>query len=245
MSVTRNNTALLNNIQQLTDEGFCILYHVFTQHEVNQMKSMLQAYCEARPEDTYAIRNLLQEMPGLKSLVLNSNLLTILDTIDPALFLTKAIYFDKTQESNWYVTWHQDIVVNVNEKIETSGFTGWTKKFGVHGVVPPDEYLKNTVTVRIHLDDTDETNGALKVIPGSHNKKLSDDEIGLITQNSTPYTCEVQARGIQIMKPLLLHASSKATSQKHRRVIHLEFNSQEMPDKLAWAERAELRSTTA
>jgi len=245
MSVHSDNAVRLSNIQQLTDNGFCILHHVFTRNEVSEMKSMLHAYCEARGklEDTYAIRNLLQEVPGLKSLILNSNLLEILDTIDPALFLTKAIYFDKTQESNWYVTWHQDIVINVNEKIETSGFTGWTKKFGVHGVVPPDEYLKSTVTVRIHLDDTDETNGALKVIPGSHGKKLSDDEIGLVTQGSIPYACEVPACGIQIMKPLLLHASSKATSPKHRRVIHLEFNSQEMPGKLDWAERAVLRST--
>ena len=107
-------------------------------------------------------------------------------------------------------------------------------------MVPPDEYLKSTVTVRIHLDDTDETNGALKVIPGSHNKKLSDDEIGLITQNSIPYISEVQAFGIQVMKPLLLHASSKATSQKHRRVIHLEFNSKDLPGKLEWAERQAL-----
>jgi ectoine hydroxylase-related dioxygenase (phytanoyl-CoA dioxygenase family) len=134
------------------------------------------------------------------------------------------------------VTWHQDIVINVVEKIETDGFSGWTKKFGVYGVVPPDEYLKSTITVRIHLDDTDETNGALKVNPGSHNKRLADQEINLITQNSIPYVCDVDACGIQIMKPLLLHASSKATSQKHRRVLHLEFNSAELPNGLKWAE---------
>lgn len=103
-------------------------------------------------------------------------------------------------------------------------------------MVPPDEYLKSTITVRIHLDDTDETNGALKVIPGSHNKRLSDQEINLITQNSISYICDVDACGIQIMKPLLLHASSKATSQKHRRVIHLEFSSLELPAGLQWFE---------
>jgi ectoine hydroxylase-related dioxygenase (phytanoyl-CoA dioxygenase family) len=191
-------------------------------------------------EDTYAIRNLLKEVPGLKKLVLNSNLIKILKAIDSNLFLSKAIFFDKTQESNWYVTWHQDIVINVTEKIENEGFSGWTKKFGVHGVVPPDEYLKDIVTIRIHLDDTDESNGALKVIPGSHNKRLTDDEISLISQNSIPYISEVDACGIQIMKPLLLHASSKATSQKHRRVIHLEFTSKQLPNGLEWAERAEI-----
>lgn len=149
-------------------------------------------------------------------------------------------FFDKTPESNWYVTWHQDIIINVKERIATSGFTGWTKKSGVHGVCPPEKILKDTVTIRIHLDDADETNGALKVVPGSHNKKLSDDEINLITQNGIPYICDVAACGIQIMKPLLLHSSSKSTGQKCRRVIHLEFNTIDLPNGLEWAEKVDL-----
>ncbi|MEI9918936.1 MAG: WYL domain-containing protein [Bacteroidota bacterium] len=242
-----NIAALNNNIQKLFHKGFCILHHVFAKKEVNQIKQSVYNYFKAtdQKEDTYAIRNLLNEIPELKRLVINANLLRILKVINPNLFLTKAIYFDKTQESNWYVTWHQDIVINVSERIETPGFSGWTKKFGVHGVVPPDEYLKNTVTVRIHLDDTDETNGALKIIPGSHNKRLTNDEINLITQNSIPYISEVDACGIQIMNPLLLHASSKATSQKHRRVIHLEFNSSELPNGFEWAERMKLSNPFA
>jgi ectoine hydroxylase-related dioxygenase (phytanoyl-CoA dioxygenase family) len=176
----------------------------------------------------------------LHPLIFNSNLKHILKRIHPNLFLTKAIYFDKTPNSNWYVIWHQDITINVKEKVETEDFTAWTKKAGVHGVCPPEEILKDTITIRVHLDDADETNGALKVVPGSHNKKLSDEEISLITQNSIPYICDVTTGGIQIMKPLLLHASSKATSQKHRRVIHLEFNSMELPAGLEWAERIEV-----
>jgi ectoine hydroxylase-related dioxygenase (phytanoyl-CoA dioxygenase family) len=148
----------------------------------------------------------------------------------------------ETPDSNWYVTWHQDIIINVKERIETEGFTGWTKKNGIHGVCPPEEFLKDTITIRIHLDDADETNGALKVVPGSHNKKLSDTEITLITQNSIPYICDVAACGVQIMRPLLLHSSSKATSQKHRRVIHLEFNTMDLPNGLEWAEKFEVAS---
>jgi hypothetical protein len=69
---------------------------------------------------------------------------------------------------------------------------------------------------------------------------LSNEEINLITQNSIPYVCDVEACGIQVMKPLLLHSSSKATSQKHRRVIHLEFNTLELANELKWAERIEV-----
>lgn len=233
--------ALRNNIQKLTHKGFCILHHVYTKREVNLMKQVLHSYLSSRKEESaYAIRNLLHEIPALKKIVLNGNLTRTLRALNPNLFLTKAIFFDKTPAANWYVTWHQDIVINVADKIEAEGFTGWTKKFGVHGVVPPASVLKGTFTIRIHLDDADETNGALKVVAGSHNKKLTNDEINLITQNSIPYTCDVSACGIQIMKPLLLHASSKATSQKHRRVIHLEFNSQKLPNGLKWAEGMEI-----
>jgi ectoine hydroxylase-related dioxygenase (phytanoyl-CoA dioxygenase family) len=76
-------------------------------------------------------------------------------------------------------------------------------------VCPPEEILKNTITIRIHLDDTDEKNGCLKVIPGSHNKRLSDEEIAAIAQNTIAQNCEVEAGGVHLMKPLLLHASSK------------------------------------
>jgi predicted DNA-binding transcriptional regulator YafY len=238
-----SNVSLHDNFQRLTHKGFSILNHVYSKKEVHQIKSKLYAYFKASGQsenEVYAIRSLLLEIPELKAMLFNQNLLQILESINKDLFLTKAIFFDKTPESNWYVTWHQDLIINVKEKIETEGFTGWTKKSDVHGVCPPVEYLQDTVTIRIHLDDADESNGALKVIPGSHNKKLSNEEIALISQNSIPYICDVEACGIQIMKPLLLHASAKATSQKHRRVIHLEFNSKELPNKLEWAERIKI-----
>ena len=237
-----NNASLPNNIQKVIYKGFSILHNVYGKKEANQIKSKLYSYFKSigQSDDVYAVRSLFLIVPGLHQLIFNSNLRHILKRINPNLFLTKAIYFDKTPESNWYVTWHQDIVINVKEKIETEGYTAWTKKGGVLGVCAPEEILKDTITIRIHLDDTDETNGALKVVPGSHNKKLSDEEISLITQNSIPHICDVTTGGIQMMKPLLLHASSKATSQKHRRVIHLEFNSIELSGGLEWAERMEV-----
>jgi len=40
-----------------------------------------------------------------------------------------------------------------------------------------------------------------------------------------------------IMKPLLLHSSTRTTNHKKRRVIHIEFCNQELHDKLKWIER--------
>jgi ectoine hydroxylase-related dioxygenase (phytanoyl-CoA dioxygenase family) len=173
----------------------------------------------------------------LKSILFNENLESLVKTIDPNAFLVKAIYFDKPNDSNWFVSWHQDIPINVNEKIETEGFTSWTNKKGMNAVCPPEEIVKNIFTVRIHLDTTNDKNGALKVIPGSHTKRFTNDEINSIVDVANPSMLEVQEGGIQLMKPLLLHSSSKSTNQKRRRVIHLEFSSNELPGELEWLEK--------
>jgi predicted DNA-binding transcriptional regulator YafY len=233
-----NNTSLQNILKKIEYKGFAILNHVFGKKEINLIKSTIHNYQKENPhEEPHAIRSLLHKIPALTKLIFNANLLNILGKLNRNLFLTKAIYFDKSPEANWYVTWHQDVTINVKDKIETEGFSGWTRKSDEHGVCPPEDILKDTITIRIHLDDTDEENGALKIVPGSHNKKLSNAEIQLITQNSIPLVCDVNICGIHIMKPLLLHASSKARSQKHRRVLHLEFNTIDLPNGLEWAER--------
>jgi predicted DNA-binding transcriptional regulator YafY len=236
-----SNTNIPGILKKLHYKGFAVLHHVYGRKEVNRMKELVHSYFKKNPaKEAYAIRNLLHEIPSLKAVILNPNLLNILKKIDSGYFVCKAIYFDKTPEANWYVTWHQDIAINVSTKIETDGFSGWSKKDGYYSVCPPEELMKTILTVRIHLDDADETNGALKVVPGSHNKKFSDGEIQAISQNTLPFVCDVTAGGIQLMRPLLLHASSKATSQRHRRVIHLEFSSEHLPKKIEWAEKQKM-----
>jgi len=229
-------------IQKLNHRGHATLHNIFNRKELNTIKSKLQQYFKKAElgENVHAVRDILQRLPELKPLLINKRLVHILKKINPKLFLTKAIYFDKTPEANWYVTWHQDAVIQVSEKIETEGYSGWTRKHDAFGVTPPDTILNDTVTIRIHLDDTTTANGALNVIPGSHNKKLTDDEIKLITESCAPTICEIRAGGIHLMKPLLLHSSSKSTNQKPRKVLHLEFNSLDLPNNLTWAERLPL-----
>jgi predicted DNA-binding transcriptional regulator YafY/ectoine hydroxylase-related dioxygenase (phytanoyl-CoA dioxygenase family) len=228
---------------RLESKGTVIANSVYTKKSIASMGGLMYNFHKnegKQVEAVYAQRHLLLSVPELIPLIFSQNLKTLLALIDPNLFLTKAIYFDKPGQSNWYVTWHQDTTINVKEKIESEGFTGWTKKSEFFGVCPPDEILKNTVTVRIHLDDTTAENGALQVLPGSHKKRMTDAELNLIVENSLPTTCEVRAGGVHLMKPLLMHASSKTTNNKNRRVIHLEFNSLQLPNGLEWAERIRL-----
>lgn len=231
-----SESGLKSMTQKLEHKGVAILNFVYTKREVKKLGIILDKYFKNNPSKTYAKRQLLKTLPDLKDILFNKNLKDIVKSIDENAFMSKAIYFDKPADSNWYVTWHQDIPINVDKKMSLKGYSGWTNKEGVISVRPPEEVSKSIFTIRIHLDDTNDKNGALKVIPGSQNKVLSQQEIELITENSIPKICDVPAGGIQLMKPLTLHASTKSTSQKRRRVIHLEFTSYELPDTIKWEE---------
>lgn len=226
--------------RSLSAKGHSILNDIYTQREVKKISTLLHKYFADSDEATYGKRTLLMDLPALKPFLLNENLLEIVHSIDPKAFLTKAIFFDKPQTQNWAVGWHQDVPINVKEKITVEGFTSWTLKKGINCVCPPEDLLHSIFTIRVHLDDTAEQNGALKVIPGSHKRRFSDDEINTITTNSNPSVCEVKSGGVHLLKPLILHSSPRATSQKKRRVIHLEFCSTELPEEMEWLEREDL-----
>ncbi|MDW3649001.1 MAG: WYL domain-containing protein [Bacteroidia bacterium] len=232
-----NESGLVAASRKLSHRGFCDLNFVFTQRIIRKIKGILDSEWKDLPKRPYSQRCFLQKHPRLKEFIFNPNLRRIIEKIDPNAFIVKAIYFDKTPQSNWFVSWHQDLPINVKEKIETPGFENWTFKEEIHSVQPPLDLSKNIFSIRIHLDDTDANNGALQVIPGSHNKRLSDEEIKVISSNSIPSLGELAAGGIQIIKPLILHASSKSKSQKRRRVIHIDFASMELPGELEWLEK--------
>ena len=100
--------------------------------------------------------------------------------------------------------------------------------------------MENAFTIRIHLDDCDKSNGALKVIRESHKDGVvSADQIAKLNKEEQVY-CEVKQGGVLVMKPLLLHASSRTENNRSRRVIHLEFNDRSLPDSLSWLEQLEI-----
>lgn len=87
-----------------------------------------------------------------------------------------------------------------------------------------DHPVVREVAIRLHLDDCDETNGPLRISPGSHKEGiLKSTEIPdhLSTHGET--TCLAQEGEVLLMNVLALHASSKAVGPKHRRVLHLVY----------------------
>ncbi len=127
----------------------------------------------------YGIRNLLNLSPEVRKLAENHKVKDLIENLlGKSAQPVRAIFFDKTSDANWKVPWHQDLTIAVKEKRETDGFSAWTVKAEIHHVQPPVSILEKMLAIRIHLDDADETNGALKVLPNSHKKgRLSASEI--------------------------------------------------------------------
>lgn len=117
----------------------------------------------------------------------------------------RAILFDKRPEANWRIGWHQDTNLKEDDRVLVS-----------------NDQLDRVFTLRLHLDPTSSSNGALRCLPGSH-------QLG-----RQPYflrgDCQIEERVLEadpgdilMMRPLLFHASSPATEPTRRRVIHVDY----------------------
>lgn len=147
----------------------------------------------------------------------------------------RSILFDKTEAENWPVLWHQDLTIAVTERREVSGYGPWSEKDGVPHVQPPVKLLQNMVTLRVHLDDTPATNGALQVIPQSHQKGRIDAEMLRTYDKGKAVTCACGPGDVLLMSPLILHASRRSEVPARRRVIHLEYaREDDLDSELQW-----------
>jgi len=136
----------------------------------------------------------------------------------------RATLFDKSSSSNWLVAWHQDTALPIRERREVPGWGPGSVKEGVVYAQAPKEALERVVALRLHLDDSDLDNGPLRVLPGTKTLGvLTDEEIHELAQKIAPIDCPVAAGGVVLMRPLIIHASSKADSEKARRVLHIEY----------------------
>jgi len=226
---------------ELEEHGYSVITNVYSDQEILQIVECIENTSSHNDEvmktkDVFAIRQLLKYIPELRKILYNQNLIALLaDLSQSEYFLTKAIYFDKPSTSNWFVAYHQDLSISVDNKVDVKNYTNWTFKKGQYGVQPPLKILEDTITIRIHLDKTDKHNGALKVIPKSH----LDGIVRVDSKNwnlKNEFVCEVEKGGVMLMKPLTLHASDRTTNGKQRRVIHLEFNKHQLSKPLQWLE---------
>jgi ectoine hydroxylase-related dioxygenase (phytanoyl-CoA dioxygenase family) len=139
----------------------------------------------------------------------------------------RATLFDKSPDSNWLITWHQDTALPLRERRETAGWGSWSVKEGVTYAHAPASALNQVLALRLHLDDCNHENGPLRVLPGTHNMGvLNDDQILQLSTERTAVECVAGKGGVLAMRPLIVHASSKSQSSEPRRVLHIEYAAQ-------------------
>lgn len=228
----------------LETSGFETIARVLKLDHVESLRAALEASqggdaARQRNGATYAARNLISGISAIRALSKHPAIVRLAEEVcGRAPFVVRSVLFDKTPSANWGVPWHQDLSIAVRERCAAPGFGPWSIKAGVVHVQPPASVLAKIVTLRIHVDNCDADQGALRVIPGSHRGGiLSPDQITAVKQSTPCVVCPVKAGGVMLMRPLLLHSSSPATNPSHRRVIHLEFANCDLPGGLEWAER--------
>jgi hypothetical protein len=241
-----NASALSLKTQRLSitfgEMGFAVINEVIDQQTISSLIEDFEGLRQSpatqpKPGRLAGIRDLLRVVPAVGRLVEDESLKFLVSTaIGTDARLVRSLLFDKTPKANWKVSWHQDLTIAVRERREVEGFGQWTTKAGIPHVQPPVGILERMVALRIHLDNTDESNGALKVIPRSHRLgRLAQKQVQDIIATAEAIVCAVDLGGIMMMRPLLLHSSSSGSKPGHRRVIHLEFAGGTLPGGLAWA----------
>jgi ectoine hydroxylase-related dioxygenase (phytanoyl-CoA dioxygenase family) len=146
--------------------------------------------------------------------------------LSPSAIAIQAIAFDKTANTNWQVTWHQDLMFPFASHPQAADYTLSCEKDGVVYARPPLLVLEQLTAVRLHLDDCDEGNGPLKISPGSHQYGIvKSEEVVSLVQTHGEVTCLAREGEVILMKVLALHSSSKAIHPVHRRVLHIVYHS--------------------
>lgn len=227
----RGAGALLPSLETIDTNGFAVVRGVASRADLEHLIPLLPTVPRG------GVRNLLSACSEARELSGSGRVRALAEGIlGPGAFVVRAILFDKTPGANWSVPYHQDGTIAVREQLEVTGFGPWSVKDGVTHVQPPAPILERMVTVRLHIDPCDETNGPLTVLPGSHaHGFLSDLEIARWKAEGRPFVCTCEAGDAILMRPLILHASPKAASPAHRRVIHLEYAIDPLPNGLEWA----------
>jgi ectoine hydroxylase-related dioxygenase (phytanoyl-CoA dioxygenase family) len=143
--------------------------------------------------------------------------------------------FDKNPERNWLVAFHQDLSIPVKNRVAHASLGVWSEKEGEHFVQAPLKVLETLLAVRIHIDDCGVENGPLRVVPGSHLCGRIADSTALDLRDTLgEEQCLAEGGDAVIMRPLILHASSKAAAPSRRRVLHILFGPESLPYGLEW-----------
>ena len=213
--------SMINIEAKFESDGFVVVDDILNDSEL----CILTERCESEVNTKVGTRNLLsfEWANELAQKLIQHEVLKCL--MPKKSVAVQCNYFSKDIKNNWYVTLHRDLSIPVKNQNDSNEWRGWSEKEGVLYVQPPKQVLAKMVAVRLHLEDNNSENGALEVVAGSHKNFTEKGErrLSLVTQG-----------GALIMRPLILHSSTKLKSGQ-RRVLHFVFGPEKLPNKMEWA----------
>jgi ectoine hydroxylase-related dioxygenase (phytanoyl-CoA dioxygenase family) len=208
--------------ERVANDGFAIIPGVVSECEIADLRAVLDRseLRRSRAGMRHALRN-----AGVAALARDSRLIAMAqEVLGTAALPFRATLFDKSRTSNWLVVWHQDTALPLREKREVPGWGPWSIKDGVNYAHAPASVLEQVLALRPHLDDSMAENGPLRVLPGTHSLGvLSDEALHDLSTKTVAIDCTVPRGGILVLRPLVVHSSSKSQSNVPRRVLHMEY----------------------
>ena len=203
-------------------QGYAIIPGILESNEVNRLLDELSRVDLLRSRA--GMRHAMK-LPAVAALAQDARLIGIArEALGAEAFPFRATLFDKTPSANWLVVWHQDTALPLRERRETLGWGPWSVKDGLNYAHAPASALSQVLALRVHFDDSTSENGPLRVVPRTHTLGvLTDDQIHELSTTVAPVDCLVPIGGVLVMRPLMVHASSKSHSEIPRRVMHIEY----------------------
>jgi len=203
-------------IDQYNKKGFIFPLDVFSDDEAATHRAIFDELLEAAAAsggNSYSINGWHKNCRSVHDLVTAPRILDyVQDLIGEDLICWGTHYFCKMPGESKRVSWHQDA-------------SYWP--------LTPSK----TVTVWLAIDDADEENGAMQVIPGSHRHgqidfaRSADGENNVLNQTvqdaldygETPVALAMKAGQISLHTDLLLHGSEPNSSQRRRCGLTMRF----------------------
>jgi len=216
---------------QLADSGFGLVPSLLHESETDTLAAALEPVF-SRGAGQRALLGLPEVAAAARRIGARLSALRLLRPAAPAI---QAIAFNKTAGANWKVAWHQDLQFPFASAELAPGCSGASRKDGIAYGQPPADVLAGLLAVRVHLDVCDESNGPLRVLPGSHlDGVLDDDALEARKAAGGAEPCLAGIGDALLLRPLLLHASSAATSPRQRRVLHFVYAERPLPEPARW-----------
>jgi ectoine hydroxylase-related dioxygenase (phytanoyl-CoA dioxygenase family) len=214
----------MNWAAQIEREGYGITEVMFDRTRLDSLGEGLKT--TTIPRSRAGMRHMMK-VPAVSEIANSEEMLDLASSaLNEKGVSFRATLFDKSPSSNWLVAWHQDTALPLQEKCEINGWGPWSVKEGVIYAHAPAQILEKVIALRLHLDDSNAENGPLRVLPGTHRSGvMSDEQVHKLSEQITPVECYAPAGAVVLMRPLLVHASSKGVSVVPRRVLHIEYTT--------------------